>query len=329
MGALACIVTGFEVVARHPTLIILPLALDLWLWLGPRLSIAPVLQGMKQLLLQTMLLDPDAAGTAESLAMLSQMLDELSSGFNLFSALNPGPLLGVPVLMPMRLGGEIPWGVQPTLEVGTIGLVILLSVLLALVGLGLNALYLHNVGRAVLDETAAELPGPEDVFTLWRRLARLGIALLVVGLLFSVAISLFVTLLGLINLAVAGLALTLFSALGMFVVFHLLFTVPGMVQMRRGVAEAVRESMLLTRGDFLQTLLLLGLIMVVTQGLNVVWTLPPTDSWTAAVGLAGHAFVSTAVTAALFIFYQERLAFLRALVHFLSGQRNEAQVPSG
>jgi len=44
MGALACIVTGFEVVARHPTLIILPLALDLWLWLGPRLSIAPVLQ---------------------------------------------------------------------------------------------------------------------------------------------------------------------------------------------------------------------------------------------------------------------------------------------
>lgn len=329
MGALACIVTGFEVVARRPTLIILPLALDLWLWLGPRLSIAPVLQEMKQFIHQMTLLDPDAAGMAESLAMMSQVLDELSSGFNLFAALNPGPLLGVPVLMPVRLGGQTPWGVQPTLTVGSTGLIVLLSVLLALVGLGLNALYLHNVGRAVLDETAAELPGPEDVFTLWRKFVRLGVGLLVVGLIFSVALSLFVTLLGLINLAIAGLALTLFSAMGIFILFHLVFTVPGMVQMRRGVVEAVRESMLLARGDFLQAMLLLGLILVVTQGLNVVWTLPTTDSWATAVGLAGHAFVSTAVTAALFIFYQERLEFLRALVHFLSGQRNDLQVPSG
>ncbi len=52
MGPLACITTGFEVVARAPWLAVLPLLLDLFLWLGPRLSVAPILQDFKAFLLQ-------------------------------------------------------------------------------------------------------------------------------------------------------------------------------------------------------------------------------------------------------------------------------------
>ena len=92
-----------------------------------------------------------------------------------------------------------------------------------------------------------------------------------------------------------------------------MFTVPGIVQLRRGWFQAIKESLLLTRSDFLNVTFLLLLIFVISRGLNYVWTLPEFNSWSAAIGLAGHAFVSTALTAALFIFYQERLNFLEVL----------------
>ena len=57
MGALACVTTGFEVTARHLELILLPLLLDLFLWLGPRLSVSPLLMAIKDLMSQLMTTD--------------------------------------------------------------------------------------------------------------------------------------------------------------------------------------------------------------------------------------------------------------------------------
>ena len=41
MSVLACLAAGFDIVARHPLTVSVPLLLDLFLWLGPRLSLAP------------------------------------------------------------------------------------------------------------------------------------------------------------------------------------------------------------------------------------------------------------------------------------------------
>jgi hypothetical protein len=78
MGTLACIVSGFEVVARNPELIALPLFLDLFLWLGPRLSVAPLLSGVKDFLAQLLLSEGGMLpGLGDSYAMMGQLLDEL------------------------------------------------------------------------------------------------------------------------------------------------------------------------------------------------------------------------------------------------------------
>jgi hypothetical protein len=91
----------------------------------------------------------------------------------------------------------------------------------------------------------------------------------------------------------------------------------------------MKESLLLTRVDFVNVVFLLGLILVISRGLNVVWTLPAPDSWTTFVGLGGHAFVSTALTAGLFIFYQERLRYLEAMKQIFAAQKaRETPVPS-
>ncbi len=326
MGTLACITTGFEVTARHPTLMVLPLLLDLFLWLGPRLSVAPILKGIKAFLARWMTIDVGLPEVTESYAAAGQILDELSQGYNLFSLLNTGPLLGVPVLTPARMSAASPVGVQPAVEIGSPFLAMLGMAILALMGLALSALYLRSIALRVIEETEAPLPGPKSFRHTWAQFVKLGLLLFAVILGFSMILSFIVTMMGLFSFALAGLFMTLAFSVMLFVLVHLVFTIPGMLQLRRGVLRAMRESLLLTRGDFLNVVFLLGLVFVISQGLNVVWTLPEPDSWAALVGLAGHAFVSTALTAALFVFYQERLRFLEVLKQLYATQTNEAQV---
>lgn len=327
MGALACLTTGFEVIARHPELTLLPIVLDLFLWLGPRLSIAPILRSIEILMNQLMVTDIAVPEIGDSYVVAARILEELSEGFNLFSLLNPGPLLGVPVLMPSYLTALRPTGVQPALEVTSALFLLLWVPVLAVVGLGLNAIYLDGVGRRVIDVTDSSLPGPKTVWITWRQLLEFGLFIFVAFFSFSVVLSFVGTLVGLLSFTLAGLLMTLASSVLLFAVLHLLFTVPGMVLLRRRLVAAMRESLLLTRGDFLNVIFLLGLILVISRGLNVVWTLPKPESWSTLVGLAGHAFVSTALTAALFVFYQERLRYVEAMKALYGAK--EAPAPSG
>jgi hypothetical protein len=324
LGTLACVTTGFEVTARNPELILLPLLLDMFLWLGPRLSLAPILRSIKAFLQSWLIVDAVSSEVAEAYSLVSRILTELSEGFNLFSVMNPAPLIGVPVLMPIRVSAMRPFGAQPALEIASVPLMTLVSGGLALVGVGFGALYLRAIGRSVLAETQAPLPGPNPVWGLWAQFVKLGVALLVGMVSFSVVISFLVTFLGFLSYAVAGLAMTLATSAVLFIMLHLLFTIPGVLQLRRGLLQAMRESLLLTRGDFLNVVFLLLLIFVISQGLNVVWTLPEPNSWANAIGLAGHAFVSTALTAGLLVFYQERLRFLDVLKHLYAAVAQEA-----
>ncbi len=325
LGTLACITTGFEVVARNPELIVLPFLLDLFLWLGPRLSVAPIVASAKAFAAQAFLVEGLPAEVTDTYAGLGKLLDEFSQGFDLFSVLNPGPLLGVPVLMPGRLSVLRPMGERPAIEMTSVVLMGVWMGLLAVLGLALNAIYLRAVGRNVIRETESPLPGPDSPWVLWRRLVKLGLVLFGGVTSVSILLSVFVGLVGLFSLPLAGLLMTLVSSMALFMGVHLAFTVPGIVQLRRGLLSAVRESLLLTRSDFLNVILLLALVLVISRGLNVVWTLPEPNTWSTAVGLLGHAFVSTALTAALLIFYQERLHFLEALKRLYAAQTQEAK----
>jgi hypothetical protein len=45
--------------------------------------------------------------------------------------------------------------------------------------------------------------------------------------------------------------------------------------------------------------------MVLSQGLNFLWRIAPADSWMTLFGIFGHAFISTALLAASFIYYHD------------------------
>jgi hypothetical protein len=65
---------------------------------------------------------------------------------------------------------------------------------------------------------------------------------------------------------------------------------------------------------FVLTVILLGV------GLNFLWSVPANNTWMALVGILGHAFITTALLAASFVYYHDMTAWLQtALEHLRAG----------
>jgi len=54
-------------------------------------------------------------------------------------------------------------------------------------------------------------------------------------------------------------------------------------------------------------------VFILSQGLNLLWRIPPTDSWLALVGIAGHAFVVTGLLAASFVYFRDADCWVTSL----------------
>jgi hypothetical protein len=54
-------------------------------------------------------------------------------------------------------------------------------------------------------------------------------------------------------------------------------------------------------------------VLLIGIGLNFVWNIPSSESWMTLVGIAGHAFVTTSLLAASFIYYRDMQAWLQTV----------------
>src|SRR3989338_3664141 len=147
LGVVASLSSGFEAVNARLELVLLPLLLDLFLGLGPHLSIRPLAQSVVALLRSPSGAD---ATTLHNLSVVREMIQAYGARFNLFSILSTAPL-GLPSLMAGRAPGALPnggpgvWMVDNGLEY------LLLFGAFALVGLFLGALYFGGIAQQVRD----------------------------------------------------------------------------------------------------------------------------------------------------------------------------------
>ncbi|MFN2189585.1 MAG: hypothetical protein ACK2T3_12550, partial [Candidatus Promineifilaceae bacterium] len=138
-STLATVTAGFELVTSHLWLLILPLSLDLFLWLGPKLSAARIIKT------SSLQFSADPA-----IRSLSEQLLEAANHFNIFSILSL-PVIGVPALMSSDTPELLPlipyhWNVPSASSF----LLIYLGLLLA--GLFLSVLYLGLIARILRDD---------------------------------------------------------------------------------------------------------------------------------------------------------------------------------
>lgn len=308
LGVIACLTRGFEIAANHPQLTTLPFLLDLFLWLGPRLSLKPLLDKVSVLWAT-----PPTPELASAYQTLNQIIDELGQQYNLFALLEPAPLLGVPTLMSKHLTILRPFGERPILPVASAGQALGWTFFLTVLGLGLAAIYFWQIGKYVGEETERLPVKSNTPLNVWGSLLKLTFWLLFFLTGIGSPVLLASSLLSLISFGVASFLITLVLSAVAFLLLHCIYTIPSMVQFRQTPFQALRESLILTRADFPGTLGILLALLIISQGLNYVWTLPAPESWPTVVGVGGHAIVSTALIISLFIFYQERIIYLEIL----------------
>jgi hypothetical protein len=317
-GALACLAAGFEIVAHHPNLTLVPLLLGLFLWLGPRFSLTPQVDRIKHIFVQAMTQEGGTIPT-DQLQEIHWGLDDLRQHVNLFALLKPLPLLGFPLLVddPMvalfHTSVVTPFGPRAESTVHSLPALLGTCMLLGIIGLGLTAIYLRWIGIAVIDDLDLPDVGPEPWTMLWLRLIVLMGVTLAILIPIGGAVLFFIGLLAMVRMVLGQLLFVFAVSVAIFIGLSLIFTVPGIVQQRRGILRSAYDSVILTQSNMTSFVQMATVTLVIAWGLDVVWRLPPPDSWTMIVGIVGHAVISTALTVALFVYYHERLGYLKGL----------------
>jgi len=307
----AALLAGFDTITNHLGLILFPILLDLYLWFGPRLS----LKNLVESLISQFESMPGASTpeTAQALEFSRSLWLLVADRLNLFSALRSFPV-GVPSLMASRQPLEEPMGLTPVWNVPSLGSAAGWWILLTVLGLVAGALFFALVAQASLsgklDWRAALEKWP------WVSLQVILLALFLGGLLLAISIpgSCIVTAITFTGLPVTQLGFLLFGAIALWMMFPLLFSAHGIFTYQFKMWISVRQGIRLTRLTLPRTSLLFLSMLVISEGLDTLWRVPGEKSWMSLIGVLGHAFVSTSLLAASFIYYRDATRWVQRLI---------------
>ena len=329
LGVIGSIRSGFELVGRRLWLITLPVLLDLLLWLGPQVSLGPLMDRVTQMMRSQAMSN---SLTADQAAQAIQALETIGEQLDLISLLSAVPLLNLPSLMAWRLSEAIsPLGELTVWPVSNFGAMLGWIMLLAPIGLLLGFLYSNGLAHWVRDfRSPDDVDGKEKekekedgradsshvVRTNTGKFLRtflFAFGLLVIGGVLGGAWTVFVGILALLSPLLSIVVWMAGLGLGVYLGLHLVFVIPGLLVGERGLWQATWESFVLMKVQSPSIMGLIVLILVIYEGLSVIWSLPLLDSWSLLIGILGHSCVATGLTAATFIFYQERVGQLAEL----------------
>lgn len=297
-GVFAILTAGFEITTNHLWLILLPIFLDVFLWIGPRLSI-------RNLVEQSLAVFAEEPALAESFEQLSTQMLALAPQINLFTSISI-PLIGIPALMSGGVPEATP--VEPAVyPVDSAPLWLLLVLAFSLLGFLFSTVYLGLIARCV-QPNEKRLQIGQFLMTLVQsglRLVGLGIAFV----LLVVAVSLPLLPIGLV---LAFFSSTLFMVVMItgviLVALYLSLAVPGIFLNHRPLLPAILESFRLVRGEIFSTAGFYMLLIVISYITNMLWHMADDGSWITLVSIAGHGFISTSLVAAFFVYYRDRFA---------------------
>ncbi len=294
---------GYNMVLKRIWLIAIPVALDVYLWLGPRLSIQP----LTRFLLSILLPPEQAPAEIQSLLELNrELLETMGQEVNLFSLLI-SRLLG----MPSFLAGGLPAGVggPPVtwVESGNALVILALIPLLMAAGLFLGSLYLGTIAYVMRDGTVDLKHLLQRVWRYWGLIVLFGMLLIGVLSVLGLPVFMIVGLLELASPALARFILLGAAGLALWMLFHLFFVPHAIVVSESGLLRAVWNSLVVVGRNFWSALALIILINLINAGFTFVWDQMSVNAPLTAVSIAGNAFIGTGLVAASLIFYRDRL----------------------
>jgi hypothetical protein len=309
-GAISALVNGFNAIASNVAVILIPAILDVFLWLGPRLKadtlLAPILNIMPEIQAQA------PAGQAKEIGSL---LTDFVNNFNLFSVFRTFPL-GIFSLMTTKLSIKSPLGERFGIDLPHWLVAFAIVLVLTFCGWLGGSLYFRAVSRVALKLEQ----GPGIFRSMLHGVLLSGIWLLFFSLL-NLPLLILLWLLSLLDGLVRTILVFLLVVPLSWVLLVVFFSFHGIFASAQNAFISVRNSLRMLRYGLPPLGWFAMLTILISQGMDMLWRIPPTDSWMIGIGILGHAFVSTSLLAASFIYYRDLNAWIESALQWLKAQK--------
>lgn len=323
-GIIETLSAGFEAVAKRFWILLIPITLDLLLWLGPKVSLYPLIHRALEWM-QAIAVSPPSSETLANAqqiwqqANMAQLWEQFAQQFNLLSLL-PGfnivtlLSLGWLDLPSLAVGGALPnplANVMPVAQFSSGLSILLLAVIILAGGLFLSVLYQGLIAQEVREEQPNLRYLLRRSWLYWRYLARvaLGYLMLLVIVGWPVMILTFVA--GALSPVLMQFLFLLVSVALFWIALYLSLTPHGILLGEEKPLVALLTSVNLIQRNFGSAMFLLLLSRLIRLGLGFVWPLLTRTVPGTVIAIAGNAFVSAGLAAASFIFYRDRFTIWR------------------
>lgn len=315
------LLNGFNTVAGQIHLILLPVLIDLFLWLGPKLRIHDLFSPFISGLTDTM----TRVGSKEMLDTI-KMSTELWTGFleqfNLLTAIRTIPI-GVPSLIARLSPNTSPLKTNLVLETPSLQVGVAMLGLLLMTGFFLGAVYFNSIARY----SAVEKEKFSWSRLFWQYSQSLVFFLILVAILIAISIPMLIliSLLGLLSLGLAQFVLMGFVFLLLWGILPLVFSPHGIFTLGQRVVPSMLLSLRLVRFFLPGTGFFILFSVLVSEGFNMLWMLPSSDSWLTLLGIGGHAFIVTGLMVASFRYYREGLRWMQFNIQKISEAKRQQE----
>lgn len=327
LSVIDALASGFELVLRNPWILILPVLLDLFLWLGPQISAKPLFEQAIPILDQTLPM-LSASLPADSSADLQLNVDSLKS--DLRQAGDTVNLMGMTALF-----GEIATSfpsvssIQPpatdwaratwfVVSNGVTFFVLLFP--MGLFGLFLTCLYLQPIARAARRETNLQTIIPQTIQSI------AGTAGLTIGVgiglgVFMIPLILGATLIAMLNQGIGSFIILSGMLLMLWTSLYLTYALPAIFVGGANPWQAVRNSVSIFRFDFWSAMGLVMLAYLIRMGFAIVWQFFLDNPWGILFDVIANAYLGSGLIAATMLFYADRIKWLNLVRERLKKQK--------
>lgn len=308
-GIISSIKAGFDAIASHILAIFLPLLLNLFLWLGPRLRMDALFLSLEDKMVSYW---KAAQVPSEEIQTALTMYQELMKSLNLFGVIRTLPI-GVSNLFSMTQDGSAtPLGMPGVLQVDFLTLP-LWTMALVFIGWVGGALYFRAVAWAALAQKVSA--SRVRMALLQTVLISILCNFLLAAFGFPAMIILFVAMR--LSAALANVIVLLMALVSVWVIVPIFFWAHGVFLNRQNVFTSMFSSLQLTRFTLPTSSLFVMVVFLLSYGLGFLWRIPESDSWLTLAGIFGHSFVTTALLAGSFIYYHDMSAWVQAVLEKL------------
>ena len=314
--AIDAISAGFYTISKHIYLILFPILFDLFLWFGPKLRIKALLEGNINSIYQ--LLAPfyqDSPTNLELFASLQEAITAFLNSFNLLSVTSTFPV-GVPSFINQINSNSNPLGTVLNYEIQSNLQLLFVMICLLLVGIFIGTIFFRLIAQTNTTQSRKEIQF-KTISNYFFNLLAYSIILAVAVFFITITTLFIASFFSLLNMAIGQFFfLSAIIILGWFFIPAVYAPVAIFVLNQnafQSIISAYRIMGLRYRFPISKTNAIFTMpksitftlwVLVLYQGLNLVWQIPESSSWFNIFGIVGHAIISSSILSASFQYFQ-------------------------